>query len=88
MINIAKLEDTSEATSGAAMVGESIYCLENGGSGSRKADAFVPNPLPHDKTKIDIFDSSPNALNFHVTKHEEHYRLPHMGSTPPHVLLF
>ena len=40
MINIAKIEDTS----GAAMVGESIYCLENGGSGSRKADAFVPNP--------------------------------------------
>ncbi len=40
MLNISETDDTS----GAAIVGGFVDCLKNGGSGSRKADAFVPNP--------------------------------------------
>ena len=80
MLNISETDDTS----GAAIVGGFVDCLKNGGRGSRKADTFVPNPPPYDydKTKIDVFDSSPNALNFHATKYRKNQNSPCMGNTP------
>ena len=78
MLNIADTDDIS----GAAFMWEFVNCLKNGGSGSRKADAFVSNPSPYDKTKIDLLDSSPNALNFHATKYRGHQHVPCMGGTP------
>ena len=62
MLNIPETDDTSEA----AVMWEFVNCLKNGGSGSRKAESFVPNPSPYDTTKISILDSSPNALNFQI----------------------
>ena len=84
MLNIADTDDTS----GAAFMWEFVNCLKNGGSGSWKANAFVPNPSPYDKTKIDLLDSSPNALNFHATKYGGYRPSPCMGGTPRQMLLF
>mmetsp|Transcript_5721 Transcript_5721/g.8303 ORF Transcript_5721/g.8303 Transcript_5721/m.8303 type:complete len:378 (-) Transcript_5721:636-1769(-) len=78
MLNIAETDDTS----GAAVVWEFVNCLKNGGSGSRAAGSFIPNPSPYDTTKINILDSSPNTINFHATKHRGHQHSPCVDGTP------
>ena len=78
MLNIDETEDTTRA----AILGEFVNCLKNGGSGSRKAGTFVANPSPYNKTKIDIFDPSPNALNFHGIKYRWRQQTSHVSSTP------
>ena len=78
MLNIDETEDTTRA----AILGEFVNCLKNGGSGSRKADTFVANPSPYNRMKINIFDLSPNALNFHGTKYRWRQKTSHVGSTP------
>ena len=74
--------DETDDTTGAAVLEEFVNRLKNGGSGSRKVDTFVTNPSPYDKTKIDIFDSSANALNFHGIRYRGHQHAPHVDSTP------
>ena len=79
MLNIDETEDTT----GAAILGEFVNGLKNGGSGSRrKADTFVANPSPYNRMKIDIFDPSPNTLNFHGTRYRWRQQTSHVSSTP------
>ena len=69
-------------TTGAAILGEFVNCLKDGGSGSKRGGSFIPNPSPYNNMKINIYDDTSNPLNFHATKYRGHGHMPHTGSAP------